>query len=287
MKRLGVVLLVWVVAVCGGCGPLMIRDGVPVKPMDAAVVPVQSPLIRTWGDDVSDEFQQRYFVEAAIQREAYHLTNPSAKPEQLNVLSISGGGENGAFGAGRLNGWTERGTRPEFQIVTGVSTGVLTPPMALIGKPSDQRLKDAHTTVTSKDVFIIRPLLQLFRADSISDNRALVKLIQRFVDRKILDLIAAEHAKGRRLLVATTDLDAQRPVIWDLNAIASSPDPDKLRLFRDILRASASIPALFPPVYLGVAAAGKKYREMHVDGRTTMQVFLFGLGIGTNVLARA
>ena len=159
------------------------RDGVPVKHMDATVVPVQSPLIRTWGDDVSGEFQQRYFVAAAIQREAYHLTNPAAKPEQLNVLCISGGGENGAFGAGLPNGWTERGTRPEFQIVTGVSTGVLTPPMALIGKPYDQPLKDAHTTVTSKDVFIIRPLLQLFRADSISDNRALVKLIQRFVDR--------------------------------------------------------------------------------------------------------
>lgn len=281
VRSVVVVVLLGSMGLAGGCGPGVNRTAVPQELANQAVIPGYSPLIRTWGDAVSLEFQESCFAEAQRQRQAFLESNPNQKFGSNDVLCISGGGEFGAFGAGLLNGWSERGDRPNFVLVTGVSTGALTAPMAFVGGKYDDRLREAYTTVSRRDIMLMRPILTWLRADSTSDTRPLVDLIARFVDQEMLDIIAVEHAKGRRLLISTVDLDAQRPVIWDMGAIASSGQPSRLKLFREVLRASASIPVLFSPMYFEVQAGdkGNRYHEMHVDGGTMMQVFFLGSGV--------
>ena len=190
-------------------------------------------------------------------------------------LAISGGGDNGAFGSGVLNGWTASGTRPEFKVVTGVSTGALIAPFAFMGPKYDYVVKKVYTTTAQRDIFKKRGIMALLFGDSMADTRPLATLIQSYVTREFLDEIAGEYAKGRILLVGTANLDSVEPVIWNMTAIAASQDPGAIQLFRRILLASASIPGAFPPVMLDVTVDGKLYQEMHVDGGTMAQVFLY------------
>jgi hypothetical protein len=196
----------------------------------------------------------------------------------LNTLNLSGGGADGAYGAGLLCGWTVAGTRPSFDVVTGISTGALIAPFAFLGPEYDSKLKDAYTQVTTKD--ILRPrrplLLTLVTSDAAADTGPLMKLVTRLVDDQALAAIAREHAKGRRLFIGTTNLDAQRPVIWDMGAIATRGGPEAAKLFRQVMVASASIPVAFPPVFIPVEADGRRYSEMQVDGGTMRQVFHVG-----------
>ena len=195
-------------------------------------------------------------------------------------LAISGGGDNGAFGSGVLNGWTAAGTRPEFKVVTGVSTGALIAPFAFMGAKYDYVVKKVYTTTAQKEIFKKRGLAGILFGDSMADTRPLATLIQSYVTREFLDEIAAEYARGRILLVGTANLDSLEPVIWNMTAIAASQDPRAIRLFRQILLASASIPGAFPPVMIDVNLDGTAYQEMHVDGGTMSQVFLYPPSIG-------
>jgi hypothetical protein len=204
-----------------------------------------------------------------------------------SYLSISGGGSDGAFGAGLLNGWTKIGGRPEFKVVTGVSTGALIAPFAFLGPAYDDKLKQAYTTVDSSRIFIARSLLAVLWSESLNDTAPLREMVASFIDQKVLAAIAVENAKGRRLLVASTNLDAEEPVVWDLGAIASSNNPKKLDLFRTVLVASASIPAVFPPTMIDVVVDGKKYDEMHVDGGVFFQSFSIGSLIDLSSTIRA
>jgi predicted acylesterase/phospholipase RssA len=192
------------------------------------------------------------------------------------ILAISGGGDDGAFTAGLLNGWTAHGDRPEFKVVTGVSTGALIAPFAFLGPSYDPILKKIYTDVSQRDIFKRRGLLRaaLF-GDALSDTTPLFKLTQKYVDRQVLDAIAAEYAKGRVLLVGTTNLDSSEPVIWNMTAIAASKDPRAAELFRKVLLASAAIPGAFPPVMIDVVVDGVRYQEMHVDGGAMAQVFAY------------
>ena len=190
-------------------------------------------------------------------------------------LAISGGGDNGAYGAGFLNGWTASGTRPEFKVVTGISTGALIAPFAFLGPRYDNVLEKVYTTSTQKDIFLKRGLLKGLFGDSMADTRPLAGVISSYVNRQLLDEIAAEYAKGRILLVGTTNLDSLEPVIWNMTAIAASNDPNSISLFQKILLASASIPGAFPPVMIDVNLDGTQYQEMHVDGGTVAQLFLY------------
>jgi hypothetical protein len=192
-----------------------------------------------------------------------------------NILAISGGGDNGAFGAGFLNGWTASGTRPEFNVVTGISTGALIAPFAFLGPRYDPKLTKFYTTISKDDIFKPRGLVKGVLGDAMADTRPLAKLIAEYSDQALLDAIAAEYAKGRVLLVGTTNLDALEPVIWNMTAIAASKNPGALKLFRSILLASASIPVAFPPVMIDVEVHGVRYQEMHVDGGTVAQVFAY------------
>jgi hypothetical protein len=173
-----------------------------------------------------------------------------------------------------LAGWTASGRRPEFDVVTGVSTGALTAPFAFLGPRYDEALKHVFTQSTTKDIAIMQPVRGLLGGDSLASNAPLAGVVAFYVDEGFLQQVADEHRKGRRLLIGTTNLDAERPVIWDMGQIAVSGRPEALELFRKVLLASAAIPAVFPPGFVKVAADGAVYDEMHVDGGATREVFL-------------
>jgi predicted acylesterase/phospholipase RssA len=190
-------------------------------------------------------------------------------------LAVSGGGDDGAFGAGLLVGWTEAGTRPQFKAVTGISTGALIAPFAFLGPEYDHVLRNVYTNVSADDIYKERSILMVLFKDAMADTTPLWGLIRRYVDRRMLEAIASEHAKGRMLLIGTTDLDARRGVIWNMGKIAASEHPKALELFQSIMIASASIPGAFPPVMIDVEMEGKRFQEMHVDGGAVAQVFLY------------
>jgi len=184
-------------------------------------------------------------------------------------LALSGGGAAGAFGAGLLTGWSQSGNRPEFAVVTGASIGALIGPYAFLGSGYDEELRKNFTSITAADVFEDHTT-----AESLLDSWPLKRLIEQRMTREMLAAIAAEHRKGRRLLVATTNLDAGRRVVWNMGAIAERGDDKALKLFRDILLASSSIPGFFQPVPIEVEANGKKFQEMHLDGTITAPFFI-------------
>jgi predicted patatin/cPLA2 family phospholipase len=194
----------------------------------------------------------------------------------FSILALSGGGEHGAFGAGLLNGWSETGRRPSFSVVTGISTGALMAPFAFLGSAYDQRLKALYTEMSFRRVLSGNPILGLF-GEGLYNTRPLQQIVAHQVDQAMLADIAVAHRQGRRLFVVTTNLDAQRPVLWNMGAIAASGRPEALELFRKVLLASASVPGLFDPVFIDSEANGHHFREMHVDGGTALEVLAIPL----------
>jgi hypothetical protein len=193
-----------------------------------------------------------------------------------DLLALSGGQEDGAFGAGLLVGWSERGDRPRFKIVTGTSTGALAAPFAFLGSEYDWALRKIYTETQAADVTSGRRyLLSAMNNEALMDNGPLEQSIAKYLDMKILDRIGEEYEKGRLLLISTTNLDTSKLVIWNVSAIAASGHPRRLDLVRKIILASAAIPGLFPPVMIDVLLDQAKHQEMHVDGGTVSQVFLY------------
>ncbi|HEX7236812.1 MAG TPA: patatin-like phospholipase family protein [Gammaproteobacteria bacterium] len=249
-------------------------DAVPVELTTRAVVP-GIPNARYWV--LSDIEPLVRDALAARQREEAYLSRSGQAGElpPLELLAISGGGDKGAFGAGLLNGWTASGSRPTFKLVTGVSTGALIAPFAFLGSDYDKVLEEVYTTIAPTDVASPRSMIAAIDNDGMASNEPLWALISKHVDERLLAAVAAEHEKGRILLVATTDLDARQPVVWNMGNIAASGSGNALELFRSILLASAAIPGAFPPSMVTVEADGKRYQEMHVDGGASAQVFLY------------
>jgi len=252
-----------------GCTSLE-RNPVPIDAMSRAVIPGM-PDVRDWGDEPSPHFQEDLIQSV---RDEWEATGSVGRG--MEALLLSGGGSNGAFGAGFLSGWTEAGTRPIFKIVTGVSTGALAAPFAFLGSDYDEALEQLFTTVKSKDIYKIRNPLTVMRKDSLTRTDPLAAQIEQVVNVAMMQKIAGEHRRGRRLFVGTTNLDAQRLVVWNMGAIATSGRPGSLELFRRVLLASASIPVAFPPVYIDVEVDGARYDEMHVDGGVIAEFFLWG-----------
>jgi hypothetical protein len=209
------------------------------------------------------------------EREQAHwaLLGRPVPPE--NILALSGGGNNGAFGAGLLVGWSEMGARPTFKVVTGISTGAITAPFAFLGSEYDPVLTKIYTTIQQDQVFQRRPVLAAFVSDALADSSPLQAMIARYLNERMVARIAEEYRRGRVLVIVTTDLDAGVPVMWNIGAIAESGHRKAVDLIRKILLASASIPAVFPPVMFDVSANGVKYQELHVDGGASMQTFLY------------
>lgn len=254
------------VFIISGCANA--RHAVPESLLaNARVLGMQN--IRAFGGIPSDSFKRDFMV--LLEQE--EKNDPSffnlKAGRNYSMLAISGGAANGAYGAGLLNGWSKAGTRPVFKIVTGISTGAIIAPYAFLGASYDDKLKEFYTKYSTRNVMRIR----IPFTNSFASTRLLERLIDKYFDAQLLKEVASEYKKGRRLYVGTTNLDAQRLVIWDMGKIASIGGAKALILFRKVILASSSIPVAFPPVYLNVEVNNIEYDEMHVDGGIVKQVF--------------
>jgi hypothetical protein len=232
--------------------------------------------IRFWGDvappSTQAELEQiRAQIEARTRVEG-KLPNGGA----YDVLALSGGGSDGAYGAGLLDGWSERGDRPEFMLVTGISVGALLAPFAFLGEDYDDEVRQLFTETKTEDVVEVILFRALFGwALGLTDISPLERTLDRILTPRMVERIAEEHGKGRRLWIGTTYLDAQRPVVWNIGAIAASDFPGRRELIKRILLASAAVPGAFPPVLFPVEVDGDLYSEMHVDGAITRSLFIY------------
>lgn len=270
--RLAALALAMVLA---GCATLTPRTILPESLVDEAEL-AGMPGIRIWGDASVREIEAT-MASAASRGDVIRIG--AERPKVFNMLAISGGADDGAFGAGLLTGWKAAGTRPPFDYVTGVSAGALIAPFAFLGAKGDRPLGEMFTRYGQSDILTANVLPGLFGGSAVADSTPLARLIEKYVDRQFLRDIARERRNGRVLLIGTTNIDAQRPVLWDMGRIAMSEHPEALPLFRKILLASASVPGAFPPVRFKVRAGGATYEEMHVDGGITQQVFLAPNGL--------
>lgn len=243
--------------------------------------PPGSPLVYPWGAMHADDSQlepdselEESLMESIEEEPAGDFDPDRDGRREYNILVLSGGGSHGAFGAGLLNGWTASGTRPDFKIVTGVSTGSLQATFAFLGSDHDRQLQEVFTRYDTDQIYHRRNLLHAMLSHSAFDADPLEELIATYITPEILEAVATKHAEGHRLFVGTSNMDTAEFIIWDLGEIASSRRDDKLEHYRRILRASCSIPVLFPPVYFDVKIDGQTYHEMHVDGGTQSQLFL-------------
>jgi hypothetical protein len=268
-----------------GCAALTREDAVPAATQERATVLGPSDA-RSWAGRAPSGFladaQAAYQRERALWREAGHQ-GPLPPAE---FLAISGGGEDGAFGAGLLVGWTEAGTRPVFKGVTGISTGARTAPFAFLGPAYDDKLRAVYTETKATPILRQRSYIAAVLRDAAAGTAPLRATIARYFDQAMLDATAAEHGKGRILLLGTTNLDARRPIIWNIGKIAASGRPGALELVHKVLTAPAAIPGAFPPVPIDAEVDGKAYQEMHVDGGAGAQVFLYPPSIDIRAQSR-
>ncbi|MGO9741202.1 MAG: patatin-like phospholipase family protein [Roseiarcus sp.] len=225
-----------------------------------SAVAIGAPNIRYWADATASTVQG--------------LARPAVvqKGRPFVYLALSGGGGGGAFGAGVLNGWSESGTRPQFTIVSGVSTGALIAPFAFLGPDYDDRLRQIYTNGEAQRLIGQPDPLRALVHPGVFGPGRLRRLVELYLDDDLIRAIAREDQKGRRLLVVTTNLDAQRAVVWDMGAIATSGEPKAFELFRSVLAASASIPVVFAPQMIEVEADNRIFQEMHADGTLSAPV---------------
>lgn len=257
-----------------GCASTPARSALPSELASVASVASLHD-VRYWGDEAPRGFQA--WLELPEDELRARFRDVMDRPHAYLILS--GGGDDGAFGAGLLTGWTEQGTRPEFVIVTGVSTGALIAPFAFLGSAYDDRLREIYTSYSSRDLVRRRGWFEAVTGDSALDTSPLRSLVERYVGDAEVEAIAREARRGRSLLIATTNLDAARPVVWDVTRIAAAGGPRARKLIHDVMLASAAIPGAFPPVLIDVEADGRRYDEMHVDGGVTAQLFLGAEGL--------
>lgn len=211
----------------------------------------------------------RRYADDPVTKFSFEKDNSSATK---SYLALSGGGADGAYGVGVLNGWTAARTRPTFSVVSGVSTGGLIAPFAFLGSQYDDTLREVYTSGIAESLLNDPSIMRVLFGSGLFGNTRLRELVARYVGPEIMAQVARENAKGRKLLVVTTDLDTQRTAIWDMGKIAAVGTPEALKLFRDVMAASASIPLVFPPIMIDAEGQGRKFQEMHVDGGVTAPV---------------
>jgi predicted acylesterase/phospholipase RssA len=267
-------VLVALLLVVSGCTQKLVRNALPVSLTEEAQ-PLGLENMRTWGDHVTQEQVDQILTNrVAFMKQRFAKEFATGITPRLYFLALSGGGQHGAFGAGVLRAWSESGTRPVFDGVSGVSTGAIIAPFAYLGSDYDDVLEEFYTTHSTEDLLIPTIFSGITGGTALSSTSPLRDKIAQYITPEILERVASEHRNGRLLFVGTTNLDVSRPVIWNMGAIAGSGHPDALQLFRDVILASAAIPVAFPPVFINVEAGGATYDEMHVDGGATSQVSL-------------
>ena len=255
--------IVWATALLAGCASL--GPELPMATADESEPAEVAFGVRTLGPD--GEFALRTSAEVARRLQA------SLGERPLSILALSSGGSNGAFGAGALAGLTTSRTRPEFTVVTGVSSGALVAPFAFLGPSWHEQMARIFTTGETDGLLQSRGLGAVFGSSAYS-GEPLRRLIERYADDAMIAAIAAEAAKGRLLLVATTDFGSGEPVIWDLGSIALHGHKNAKPLIQSLLLASASVPGMLPPVTVRFRTQGKMRTETHVDGGVTLPFFI-------------
>ena len=277
--KLDIVTISWTILLfsafmtLAGCAST--RPGEPPPSDKSYVLPWGAVPIETWDSAVESSLKQELSDGINIRAKTQKaLQTDPEKPVAYRMLALSGGGAWGAYGAGVLTGWTAAGTRPEFDVVTGVSTGAMMATFAFLGSEYDDALY-RYKKLRSEDIFKPRFGLSKLFSDALNDTAPLRKLIAKLIDESVLEAVAREHAKGRRLFIGTTNLDAGAFTVWNMGGIASSNRPDKLERYREITLASTSVPLVFPPVYFPVEADGESYWQMHVDGGARETVFFY------------
>lgn len=233
-------------------------------PFSYADLRAASPDIRMDFDEASD--RERFAIDL-------RTASTASTDGTFDLLALSGGGADGAYGAGVLTGWSDRGDRPQFEVVTGVSTGALMAPFAFIGRDGDAELRRAFTDGRTNGVLEPRWAMALF-GPGLYRQGPLRARVASAITPAVMDAVAAQHRRGRRLFVATTSLDTQRQVIWDMGALAAEGSSNGRDRFIEILVASASVPVIFPPVLIELERDGARVRELHADGRTTANFFV-------------
>lgn len=234
-------------------------------------------VLRVWGDTVAVEQLDAIRQSLIARTQKMHAAELEAGlPINETILALSGGGADGAFGAGILAGWTEHGDRPTFDIVSGVSTGAIIALFAFLGPEYDDDLRHFYTEYSTDQLLEPSPFAALTGGASLSDSAGYNGLIDETINPALVDAIAREADAGRILLIGTTNLDYARPVIWNVTEIARSRHPEAITLIRNLIRASSAIPALFPPVLIPtINPDGETRDELHVDGGATQQVMVF------------
>lgn len=254
--------------------PKRTRVAVPEPLIHTASIP-GIPRARRMGDEAPKYLDEIVNMTPEEAKKVY----PGIYGKKHAYLALSGGGSNGAFGAGLLNGWTATGNRPEFTMVTGISAGAILAPWAFLGSDYDYVARELFTKYDTKATLIERNVITGLRRDAFADTAPLRAIIHGYLGDEEVEKIALEHKKGRRLLIGTVNVDMMRPVTWNLGEIAGSDLPNKRDLMVDIILASASIPVGLPPVFIDVEAAGQIYQEMHVDGGLGRQIFFYPKGV--------
>lgn len=263
-----------------GCATLDMRDGIEDAALARQAVVAGFPGVRFWADEVPGDLSTEIERRLPNMPDLMHLTANKRGRPLVETLALSGGGGDGAFGAGYLAGWTARGDRPTFEVVTGISAGAIIAPFAFLGSQYDDALEEIWTSYKTSEIAIAHILPGLLGGPALADTAPLKALIARYVDNRMLRKIAHEYrTHGRILLVGTTNLDAQRPVVWNMGEIAASGHPEALDLFRDVILASAAIPGAFPPVNIQVTVGDRTFSEMHVDGGTTQEFFVSPMNV--------
>ncbi len=268
------IIAVAVFANLGGCATLLEHNGIGDARLASEATVAGMPNVRFWQDEApQDVITAIHSRIPGLPRLAQNSELVDGRPV-VETLALSGGGGDGAFGAGVLAGWSERGDRPEFEIVTGVSAGAIIAPFAFLGSRYDRQLKEIWTQYQTSEIVTSSILPGLLGGPALADNAQMQSLIAQYVDKKMLRAVAAQYGRGRLLFVLTTNLDAQRPVVWNMGEIARRGNEEALQLFRKVILASSAIPGALPPVSIPVVAGGKPFDELHVDGGTTREVFV-------------
>ncbi len=274
--------LTLMVVLLSACTTVLTRNAVPQDAIVTAApygITFENGAVRAWGDQLElSDTQMERLIERRAERIKAAKSDLIASGEPIPEVSLalSGGGPDGAYGAGYLNGWTARGDRPTFDVVTGISTGSIIAVFAFLGPDYDDELKEAYTAYHTDQLFRRTFFAALTGGTALLDARGYRALIDRYIDDELVADLAEGFHEGRVLLVGTTNLDAARPVIWNVSAIAATGHPQAKILIRDIIQASSAVPAAFPPVLIPVETPdGRRYDEMHVDGGATQQVMLF------------
>lgn len=271
-------VLVTLVVLCAGCHATRAR-GRPPSPAKAGVDPrrLADPTVQ---NDVQTELRQLVAVGDRFREQI----RPAVLPPQRSVLCLSGGGSYGAYSAGVLCGWTARGDRPEFDVVTGISTGALIAPFAFLGPDDDDTIRTLFTTVRDRDIYRKRYVRGLV-GPSFASNEPLARRLRQIVDCQFMQRLAVEHRRGRRLYLGTTELEGKRFVVWDIGAIACRGTPQDADLIVRVLLASTAIPGFFPPEDIPVTVNGQPFVERHVDGGVSSSLFFRPPYVPPEVLA--